>query len=77
MRTTVDIPDALYEQLKMRAASEKTSIKELLLRGAKKALAAEDKLKKRRRPVQQAIKTGAPPGSLKITNAKIYELIFS
>ena len=77
MRTTVDIPDALYQQLKMRAASEKTTVKELLLRGAKTALAVEDKPKKRRRPVQQVIRTGAPPGSLKITNAEIYELIFS
>ena len=76
MRTTVDIPDALYRELKIKAASEKTTIKELLLRGAKVALEAKPKPAKPR-PVQQVIKTGQPPGSLKITNAEIYDLLFS
>ncbi len=77
MRTTVDIPDAMYQQLKVKAASEKTTVKELLLRSAKAALEVRPKPKKARRLVQQVIKTGQPPGSLKITNAEIYELIFS
>jgi len=33
MRTTVDIPDALYHELKSRAAREKRSVEELILRG--------------------------------------------
>ncbi len=77
MRTTVDIPDALYQQLKIKAASEKTTIKELLVRGAKAALEVKAKPVKYRRPVQQVIRTGGKPGSLKITNAEIDELIFS
>jgi plasmid stability protein len=32
MRTTVDIPDALYRELKTRAAREGTSMKEIILR---------------------------------------------
>jgi len=33
MRTSVDIPDALYRELKSKAAREKRSVKELILRG--------------------------------------------
>ena len=51
----MDVPDTLYQELKIRAASEKTTVKELLVRGAKATLAAKQP-KKVRRPVQQVIK---------------------
>ena len=38
MRTTVDIPDPLYRQLKGKAASEGRSVKELILRGVEQEL---------------------------------------
>jgi hypothetical protein len=38
MRTTVDIPDSLYRDLKGRAASEGCSVKELILRGVEAEL---------------------------------------
>jgi hypothetical protein len=33
MRTTVDIPDPLYREMKVRAASEGTTLKEIILEG--------------------------------------------
>lgn len=73
MRTTVDIPDATYRQLKSRAAAEGGSVKQLLLRGSELVL---------REPLQNAVKrlkspilNNGEPGSLKLDNAKIDDLI--
>jgi hypothetical protein len=73
MRTTVDIPDPLYRQLKTKAASEGRSVKELILRGVERVL---DPIKKKRsgRIVAPVIKSKRP-GSLKIDNAGIYQII--
>ena len=38
MRTTVDIPDAIYRRLKSRAASEGRTTKALILRGVNEVL---------------------------------------
>ena len=72
MRTTVDIPDALYRALKKKAAHEGHSVKELVLRGVERELQGEPKVRPRRRaPVIDSDK----PGSLDLDNAKIYEII--
>ncbi len=71
MRTTVDIPDTIYRELKSQAATEGRSVKELILL----------------RVVQQAPGTGKPkklkfpsikaknPGSLKLGAEGVYEYI--
>ena len=41
MRTTVDIPDGMYRQLKSRAAREGSSTRALILRGVKEVLKTE------------------------------------
>jgi hypothetical protein len=73
MRTTVDIPDPLYRKLKGKAASEGRSIKELILMGV------EEQLREKRRPrgrrVKLPIVPSKRPGTLNLTNAKIYEII--
>jgi hypothetical protein len=73
MRTTVDIPDALYRQLKARAAREGCSVKALVLRGVKGEL--HGRPKKRGRRVTGPIVDSKEPGTLNIDNAKIAELI--
>ena len=77
MRTTVDIPDQMYRELKTRAASEGTTVKALILRGVTHTLQPVSPPKKRPRPRQQIIRTGQPPGSLKLTNVMINELLYS
>jgi hypothetical protein len=73
VRTTVDIPDPLYRELKGKAASEGRSVKELILRSV------EEELKGRRsranRRVSLPIVRSKRSGSLKLDNAKIFEII--
>jgi hypothetical protein len=73
VRTTVDIPDALYRELKSKAAREKRSVKELILRGVQVEL--RPRSKKRSRRVTFPLVPSKNPGTLDIDNAKIYELI--
>jgi len=73
MRTTVDIPDALYRQLKGKAANEGRTVKELILRGVE----AELKVSRQRRPkfVSSPLIRSKHPGSLVLDNAKIFDII--
>jgi hypothetical protein len=73
MRTTVDIPDPLYRELKSKAAREKSSVKQLILRGVEIELRSRPT--KRRRRVSFPIVPSKNPGTLEIDNAKIFELI--
>ena len=73
MRTTVDIPDAVYRQLKARAALEKRSVRRLVLQAVERELQPA-KVKGRRVRVP-LVRTGRRPGSLRLDNEKIYELI--
>jgi len=74
MRTTVDIPDALYRELKSTAAREKRSVKELILRGVEVELRIRRKPRKSRKVVLPLVRSKAP-GKLQIDNAKIFELV--
>ena len=73
MRTTVDIPDALYQELKTKAAREKRSVKELILRGVEAEVGLK-KRKKQRRVILPLVPSKRP-GSLEVNNEKIYDLI--
>lgn len=73
MRTTVDIPDALYRELKSKAATEGRSVKEMILRGVEDELQTSPKRRGRR--VSLPIVRSKRPGSLRLDNAKIYEII--
>lgn len=73
MRTTVDIPEPVYRQLKGRAAKEGTSTKELILRGVESILR-----KPRRKPgrrVKLPIIRSKRPGSMMLDNATIDEIL--
>lgn len=73
MRTTIDIPEPLYRELKMKAASEGRSVKELILRSVEARL-GESKRKRGKRIVPPIIKSERP-GTLYLDNAKIAELV--
>jgi hypothetical protein len=72
VRTTIDIPDALYRELKGKAASEGHSIKELILRGVEHELKNRNR---RTRRVSPPIVRSKRPGTLELDNAKIFEII--
>ena len=73
MRTTVDIPDVVYRELKAKAVRENRSVKELILRGVEVQLRSKS-VKKRKR-VSLPLVPSKRPGSLEVDNDKIYDLI--
>lgn len=73
MRTTVDIPDVMYRRLKTKAASEGSSAKALILRGVEQVLKV--RRPKSRRTVVLPIVRSKRPGTIRLNNAKIYEII--
>ena len=73
MRTTVDIPDPIYRELKTRAAAEGETVKALLLRGAEAVLSQPKKGNPKR--LRFPILNSGKPGTLDIDNEKIYDII--
>ncbi len=73
MRTTIDIPDPIYRQLKAKAASEGRSVRSLILRGATGTLRSSPRRPRRR--VRLPVVRSKRPGTLELDNAKIYETI--
>jgi hypothetical protein len=73
MRTTVDIPDPIYRELKSKAANEGRSVKELILRGVQIELQLRHK--RRGRPVKLPLVRSKQPGTVVLDNAKIFEII--
>jgi len=75
MRTTVDIPDPMYRRLKSAAALHGCSVKDLVLRGVRAELQSP-RSKRKRKKVKLPIIDSKRPGSLKLTNRKINEILF-
>jgi hypothetical protein len=73
VRTTVDIPDAIYRQLKSRAALRGCSVKELILRGIEAELNGNRSSTKGR--IKLPIVESKRPGWLKLDNTKINEVL--
>lgn len=72
MRTTVDIPDSIYRQLKIRAARDGRTVKALLLEGATQVLSKEQapaRMKKLKLPLLQT------KGGHVITNEMVDEAL--
>ena len=74
MRTTVEIPDAIYRRLKSRAARDGTSVRALILTGVKEVLKSERR--KAGAPVSLPIVRSKRPGTLALDNAAIYDVVF-
>jgi hypothetical protein len=75
MRTTVDIPDLVYRQLKARAALQGCSVRELLLRGVETELHGGQTKKSGNRAVFPVIKSKRRQ-PLKLSNQRINEILF-
>ena len=72
MRTTVDIPDAIYRELKSEAALEGRSVKDVILsRVAVRPPAPAEKFKK---PRFTSTKSKSP-GSMKLGPEGVYEYV--
>ena len=74
MRTTVDIPDRIYRQLKARAARDGSSTRALILKGVQEVLKADRR--KAGTHVSLPIVRSKRPGSVALDNATIYDIAF-
>jgi hypothetical protein len=72
MRTTIDIPDPIYRDLKSQAALEGRSVKELVLRRITRP--AEDGGNQPKKITFPAVPS-KNPGSLKLGQEGVYEYI--
>ncbi len=72
MRTTVDIPDTMYRRLRSLAASEGRTTKALILRGVEQVLTSKPAA---RRKVTLPLVRSRRPGTLRLDNARIYDVI--
>jgi hypothetical protein len=73
MRTTIDIPDAMYRRLKARAAGQGRSTKALILQGVEQVLKTAPPAAGRR--VTLPLITSKRPGSIELDNARVYDVI--
>ena len=73
MRTTIDIPDPMYRQLKSRAALRGCSVKELILRGVEAELNGAERRAGRR--ITLPLVRAKRPGWLKLSNKTINEIL--
>ena len=73
MRTTIDIPDPMYRRLKARASAEGRSVEAVLLDAAEHVLSGSESAP--RRAVRRPLVKSKRPGSLRLDNAAIYDII--
>jgi hypothetical protein len=73
MRTTIDIPDAMYRRLRTRAAAEGRSAKALVLQGVEHVLGSKPPAPGRR--ITLPLVRSKRPGTIRIDNARIYDVI--
>ena len=74
MRTSIDIPDETYRELKIKAAREGKPLRLVVLRGIQRelAMAEETTVRKFELPVIRS----SQPGTLNLTNEQIDDLLF-
>ena len=72
MRTTIDIPDETYRDLKIKAARDGEPLRQIVLRGIQRELegAGDKRVRKLRLPLIRS----KHPGTLNLTNEQIDEL---
>ncbi|KAA6458184.1 hypothetical protein DYQ86_19880 [Acidobacteria bacterium AB60] len=74
MRTTVDIPDDIYRDLKIKAVQEKLPVRQIILRSIQRELGANESQPVRK--LQLPLIHSARPGTLSLTNELIDEIAF-
>lgn len=76
MRTSFDIPDETYRQLKVKAAEEGVPVRQIVLRGIQNELEPATAAKRNRR-FQVPVIRSSRPGTLHLTNEQIDDILAS
>jgi hypothetical protein len=75
MRTSVEIPDDTYLEMKIRAATEGTTLREIILDGVAMRLRNRNAPTKRDGRMPFPVVRSTNPGSLKLGEEGVYEYI--
>ena len=75
MSTTVEFPDPVYREMKIRAANEGTTIREIILEGVTMRLRGESPTAARGDGPRLPVIRSRNPGSLKLGEEGVYEYI--
>jgi hypothetical protein len=73
MRTTVDIPDETYRRLKIKAVREGRTVRQLVLGAIHREI--DDAPAKPVKRLTEPILKSYSPGSIRIDNEQIYDII--
>jgi hypothetical protein len=74
MQTVLEIPDTKFSRLTAKAEHEGSSVLEIVLRGIDKELDGDEVPQKVTRLIEPILKSYAP-GSIRLNNEQIYDLI--
>ena len=74
MRTTIDIPDETYRELKVKAATEGVAVRQIVLRGIERELRLGDVQGVRKKFEIPTIRSSRP-GTLNLTNEMIDDIL--
>jgi len=75
MRTTVDLPDSLFNRLKVLAAQRRVTLKELFQLALRHELAAGRSTAKKNKRLQFPLLHSRQPATLHLTNKQIDEFL--
>jgi hypothetical protein len=76
VRTTIDIPDEIYRDLKIKAAREGKPVRQIVLRGIQRELDPGTALLPRKK-FKIPVIPSAHPGTLHLTNEDIDDILAS
>ena len=74
MRTTIDIPDPLYKELKVRAAKQGRTVKEIILSGVQKEM--QDLSRKKQRVRLPLLHGKGTRKIANVTGVQVDEILF-
>ena len=69
MRTTVDLPDPLFRQVKSEAALRGSTLREFIQEALRQAVTSDRRLRRRR--IKLPLVRSKHPGTLRLANAEI------
>jgi hypothetical protein len=72
VRTTIDIPDETYRKLKIKAATEDRTVREIALRAIEREL--DEGEKRHVQKLKLPLIRSSQPGTLELTNEQVDEL---
>ena len=75
MRTSIELPDPVYREMKIRAANEGTTIREIILEGVTMRLRSGSTTATRGDGPRFPVIRSKHPGSLKLGEEGVYEYI--